>query len=496
MLCTVLIFIVQSTMCFLACDLMTRRIIRRRGSPITALVPVWIDASSVPVVQAVLIELERQSAASIIQRVYKAFHIQKIISAGNTRRRIGEIGGSSLCVTLSSFLPDQDKLKVVLPFPHWSEKAKGLWQERRRAALCSQIVQYHERQEIVLARMKQDPIVRAQDAVPCRAASNLVDILSIMESSSQEPLATASRTEAFVSEPLRPRPLLVRVMDPLPLSDVKNAGLVCRHPPPVLMTASRRFELWMDGARAFSNLKGCIVPKELRYPWLIKQGRALLPKPLIERMETDVDELPSRSHPDDTAAECVLNVVLAFTALYGEMVYSQGLVDLVSALATALENDQVSCFESLYTLMTVFGLDQIYSTGRPGIAVYCAELDQHVARLLPDLHEHWDAIELRPEMFCEGFIMTLCTNETSLSTQSTAHILDSFFADGWSFMFRMLVTMLEREQPRLLQCSRDESLEILHRTMVKDFFSTTETFKTMIRLDDNNQQQQQQPECA
>lgn len=350
--------------------------------------------------------------------------LKREIATSNKRRNISKIEG--ICPILSSYLPDNEKMKVVLPFPYWQSKAKELWTERRNDA------------------MKERTLKRETTLIP------ILSYLSVQDLTKALPICStwnhAIGSFKLVSRAARSAP-------------IETHG---------------RFQFWMECAKKHAVQQRISFPERMNYWRLVKQG-GTLPAAVSKAIQVDVDRtsFPGEKEqkennnqfndmPDDKS-ERMQRILLAYTAFYGNSSYCQGMTFIVAALLASCAFDEELCFHSFYILMSVYEMEMIYSDGMPGALLRFKQLDGLVKTILPDLHQHWRAIELDPSMFSSGWIMTLFTSEKRLSRETVAHVLDSFFMDGWKFFFRVVVTMIEKKREILLDANLDESLRFLSR---------------------------------
>lgn len=116
--------------------------------------------------------------------------------------------------------------------------------------------------------------------------------------------------------------------------------------------------------------------------------------------------------------------------------------------------------------------------------LYVAE--RLIERFLPRLHRHFQREHIHITMFATQWLLTMYTS--SFPFDVVTRVWDSFLLEGWKVSYRVMLALLEKEQPRLLKMNFEVILnylkEVPYKVDVDDLFETA--FKINLKSEQIN----------
>lgn len=95
-------------------------------------------------------------------------------------------------------------------------------------------------------------------------------------------------------------------------------------------------------------------------------------------------------------------------------------------------------------------LESMFVQGLPELAVFNFTFDKVIAKYCPKLYNHLRTLEMKTEYFTFKWTMTLFA--CFLPKEVLLHIFDLFLINGWPFIFRIGISLLNNfVQERVLE---------------------------------------------
>ncbi|EAN78273.1 GTPase activating protein, putative [Trypanosoma brucei brucei TREU927] len=148
------------------------------------------------------------------------------------------------------------------------------------------------------------------------------------------------------------------------------------------------------------------------------------------------------------------NVLHAYANIDPEVGYVQGMAFVVGALYTQMTEEET--FWALHTLMNgeKYRLREMYKPGFPMLHKLFYQLQRLMAKLLPNLYEHFEELGVHPTYYASRWFMTLFVYDFNF--RAVLRIWDIFLSEGWKIIFRIAIVLLKLEERRLLAMSFEE----------------------------------------
>jgi hypothetical protein len=98
-------------------------------------------------------------------------------------------------------------------------------------------------------------------------------------------------------------------------------------------------------------------------------------------------------------------------------------------------------------------LRDVFQTGLPGLFKHTYIIRYLIMKHLPDLHEHFERHQVRPELYASDLIFSVFTMVLpETETHVTAAFFNLFFTYKWEFFYKLILTVLDHIREQLLAC--------------------------------------------
>jgi hypothetical protein len=158
----------------------------------------------------------------------------------------------------------------------------------------------------------------------------------------------------------------------------------------------------------------------------------------------------------------LFHVLRAYARFDPSVGYCQGMGYVVALLLTMLPEE--SSFWALVSLMqrTKYSMAGLFRSGLPRLQLYQAMLEKLMRRRMPETASHlFDELGVIPSSFAPQWIMTVFI--CSFPLPLTIRVWDVFLAEGWPFVFKIMLALMELSTPALLAMSNfEDALRLLN----------------------------------
>ena len=84
---------------------------------------------------------------------------------------------------------------------------------------------------------------------------------------------------------------------------------------------------------------------------------------------------------------------------------------------------------------------------------------------LPDIHQHFERFQVRPEMYASDLIFSIFTMVIpETETRVTARFFQLFFQFKWEFFYKLILTVLKHISKAILDC--EEMFSVLQQVKI------------------------------
>jgi len=142
---------------------------------------------------------------------------------------------------------------------------------------------------------------------------------------------------------------------------------------------------------------------------------------------------------DQQQQQSLQRMLNAYAVHNPEVGYCQGM-NMIAGLLLLISNNEEESFAVLATLMDDLGLCEFYKEGFPRLQAYLKAVDEHMARVAPDLVTHFTKEGVELKMYLQQWFLTLFIDCLSLPLVVT--IWDTIIAEGLVVVFRVVVCIL------------------------------------------------------
>jgi hypothetical protein len=161
-------------------------------------------------------------------------------------------------------------------------------------------------------------------------------------------------------------------------------------------------------------------------------------------------------YSDTGPGQGALRRVLTTFAKYDpQLGYVQGMNFIVGALLW--HSSEADCFWLFVTLMEDYELRDNYLPNLPGLSKHSQIIDILTLQKLPRLYFHFAKYEVVVQMFATDWCFSLFGS--IIPVTELVDLVDKFFQQGWMIFYKLVLVILRRLEPKLLNSS--ETLEIL-----------------------------------
>lgn len=149
--------------------------------------------------------------------------------------------------------------------------------------------------------------------------------------------------------------------------------------------------------------------------------------------------------------ESLKNVLRAFACYDKQVDYVQGMNFIVGQLL--MHCSETMAFWLFVELIEECELRDIFQTGLPGLFKHTYIIRYLIMKHLPDLHEHFERYQVRPELYASDLIFSVFTMVLpETETHVTAAFFDLFFTYKWEFFYKLILTVLNHIREQILAC--------------------------------------------
>ncbi|OMJ91078.1 hypothetical protein SteCoe_6438 [Stentor coeruleus] len=169
----------------------------------------------------------------------------------------------------------------------------------------------------------------------------------------------------------------------------------------------------------------------------------------IEQIEIDL----TRTFPDieyfttGQGVDSMRRVLKAFVKYHYQLGYVQGMNYIVCALLW--HACEVDAFWLLVVIMDEYKLRENYLFRFPGLTKHCELTELLLSLYMPKLYSHFSNHCIMVQMFATDWYLTIFTSLVPI--ESSSWVFNSFFKDGWIFIYKFLMTIMERLEDQLLK---------------------------------------------
>lgn len=143
-------------------------------------------------------------------------------------------------------------------------------------------------------------------------------------------------------------------------------------------------------------------------------------------------------------------VLRAFACYDNQADYVQGMNFLVGQLL--MHCSDALAFWLFVELIEECELRDIYQIGLPGLQKHSYIIKMLVKKHLPDLADHFEEHQVQPDMYASDWIFSLFTSVLPENVSHiTASFFNQFFEHKWEFFYKLVLTILEHVQDKLLE---------------------------------------------
>ena len=157
-------------------------------------------------------------------------------------------------------------------------------------------------------------------------------------------------------------------------------------------------------------------------------------------------------------AESLVNILKALAFVFPQIGYCQGMNYVAAALYSYFStqdegssdlNAEDNTFLLFVSLMVHKRLKPLFTSQVPDYHLRNYILKELLNQFLPQLMSHFKKLNLNLEMLTGNWLMTLFTGY--LPYDLLMPILDNFFLEGWSAIYRVSIALLELLAPKFLE---------------------------------------------
>lgn len=189
----------------------------------------------------------------------------------------------------------------------------------------------------------------------------------------------------------------------------------------------------------------------------------------VEAIEKDIDRtFPNIEEFDDGKKRQLANMLQALACLFPQVGYCQGMnfvagfALLASAgspeLARGCSSQEDSCF-LLIQIMGKYRASLLFCDGLPLLKLRTFQFKELLRQLFPDVHRHFEANSITPELYLTKWIITVFTQP--LPFTCTARVWDLIVCDGLQAVVPIALATIKLMKSRLLREGTEGILELL-----------------------------------
>ncbi|KAM7535741.1 hypothetical protein Aperf_G00000090868 [Anoplocephala perfoliata] len=204
---------------------------------------------------------------------------------------------------------------------------------------------------------------------------------------------------------------------------------------------------------------------------LMEVYRILLTKPcqFDSAIQRDLPRtLPASNFFQERSGQEVLFQLTRAYALYDEAVgYCQGISFVAAALLLHLPEEQAFCL--LVKIMSNYGARLLFLNNCEGLFRCLYQLERLLEDQLPDVSRAFSDLGVKAHMYASQWFLTLFAAKFPLNF--VFRIFDVFLAEGFLFIFKVMISFLRVSRNRLLGLDFEGTLKYFRITLPKRFRS-------------------------
>ncbi|KAH9083525.1 rab-GTPase-TBC domain-containing protein [Lactarius deliciosus] len=179
--------------------------------------------------------------------------------------------------------------------------------------------------------------------------------------------------------------------------------------------------------------------------------------------------------------ENLFNVLKAYSIYDPQVGYCQGLPFVVAVLLLNMPDEEAFCL--LVRLMHSYDLRGHFLPEMPKLQLRLFQFDRLVEEILPVLHVHFLRQGVKSSMYCSQWFLTLFSYRFPLDI--VFRIFDNCLASGIEAIFGFAISLLQKNEARLLSLKFDELVSFLNIGIVDTYkLPVPEGGKATYRVDD------------
>ncbi|KAI9442225.1 rab-GTPase-TBC domain-containing protein [Lactarius indigo] len=179
--------------------------------------------------------------------------------------------------------------------------------------------------------------------------------------------------------------------------------------------------------------------------------------------------------------ENLFNVLKAYSIYDPQVGYCQGLPFVVAVLLLNMPDEEAFCL--LVRIMHSYDLRGHFLPEMPKLQLRLFQFDRLVEEILPVLHVHFLRQGVKSSMYCSQWFLTLFSYRFPLDI--VFRIFDNCLASGIEAIFGFAISLLQKNEARLLSLKFDELVALLNIGIVDTYkLPVPEGEKATYRVDD------------
>ncbi|CAD6185157.1 unnamed protein product [Caenorhabditis auriculariae] len=172
----------------------------------------------------------------------------------------------------------------------------------------------------------------------------------------------------------------------------------------------------------------------------------------------------------------LMNLLAAYAIFRPDVGYVQSMALIAAVLLIQME--PFPAFVAFSNLLERPLQSAFFGLKQPQMTEYFIAYDRYLEQELPALHQHFDKLDVRPDLYLIEWIYAMFSK--SLPLDVTCRVWDVYFRDNEEFMFKTALGILRMYETKLLAMDFDDSVEFLTKLpetlLGSELFRNTEQF--------------------
>ncbi len=191
----------------------------------------------------------------------------------------------------------------------------------------------------------------------------------------------------------------------------------------------------------------------------------LLARTGVEDVEEQIRRDLARTFPNHVlfrqpdGQDRLYRVLKAYAELDPEVGYIQGMSFITAMLLTYLSEEQA--FWVLVKVIQRDGMRDFYLPGMPRAHLAFYQVGELIKMYIPDVHHHFESINMTPFLYCPAWFMTICTHQ--FPSESVVRIMDCYLSEGLKVIYRITLAVLRIGRKQLVNTDLTRALALLRR---------------------------------